>query len=90
MSPSSSVVNSLDNSVCDSEDIRRRNKEDFENSTPSKLIAAAAARIGGEPIYNPDQMASLLGHFDMHTQSTLKASTASNSKGPVDFSDAQI
>jgi hypothetical protein len=92
MSPSTSVVNSLESSICDPQDIRERNREELENETPSKLIAAAAAKIGsGEPVYNPDQMASLLGHFDMHTrgggeESTLKAPGNPNQKGPVDFS----
>uniref|UniRef100_A0AC34F9V5 Histone RNA hairpin-binding protein RNA-binding domain-containing protein n=1 Tax=Panagrolaimus sp. ES5 TaxID=591445 RepID=A0AC34F9V5_9BILA len=93
LSPSTSVVNSLESSMCDPQDILQRNREEeYENETPSRLIAAAAAKIGTrDPVYNPDQMASLLGHFDMHTrgsgeESTLKAPTNPNQKGPVDFS----
>uniref|UniRef100_A0A914YCE7 Histone RNA hairpin-binding protein RNA-binding domain-containing protein n=1 Tax=Panagrolaimus superbus TaxID=310955 RepID=A0A914YCE7_9BILA len=93
LSPSTSVVNSLESSICDPQDILQRNREEeYENENPSRLIATAAAKIGtSDPVYNPDQMASLLGHFDMHTrgggeESTLKAPTNSNQKGPVDFS----
>lgn len=86
MSPSSSVLNSISGSVADSADLEER--DNLENETPSNILTKAVEKIGEQPVFNPDQMASLMGHFDLHTregESTLKAPTG-DVKGPVDFS----
>uniref|UniRef100_A0A7E4W5J1 SLBP_RNA_bind domain-containing protein n=1 Tax=Panagrellus redivivus TaxID=6233 RepID=A0A7E4W5J1_PANRE len=87
-SPSPSVANSLNSSVADLSDLEERNRMEVENDEPNTLLEKPT--IGGAPMFNPDQMASMLGHFDMHTrgggdESTLKAPTTGKEAGPVDF-----
>ncbi|KAE9549240.1 hypothetical protein FO519_007549 [Halicephalobus sp. NKZ332] len=89
MSPSQSVLGSINGSEADEIDLKQRENEEMENETPSNLLNKAVEKIGEQPIYNPDQMASLMGHFDLYTregESTLKAPVAGNVNGPVDFS----
>lgn len=79
-SPSASVMGSISGSEVDEEDLKQR---EIDENAPNVLIAEAI-----EKIYTPDQMASLIGHFDFQTrdESTLKAPGNANTQGPVDFS----